>query len=52
MALEAELHRNLSESLIPGVLTRYDVGDLIATIAPRPVVVEDPVDALGQPVKP
>jgi cephalosporin-C deacetylase-like acetyl esterase len=52
MALEAELHRNLSEILIPGVLTRYDVGDLIAVITPRRVVVDDPVDALGQPVKP
>jgi cephalosporin-C deacetylase-like acetyl esterase len=51
MALDAELHRNLSESLIPGVLRRYDLPDLVAAIAPRRVTIEDPVDALGDPIK-
>jgi hypothetical protein len=50
MALDAELHRNLSEILVPGVLTRYDVGDLLQAISPRRVALVDPVDAMGQVV--
>jgi cephalosporin-C deacetylase-like acetyl esterase len=51
MALQAPLHRNLSEVLIPGVLTRYDVADLLMAIAPRPVWLVNPVNAMGQPAR-
>jgi cephalosporin-C deacetylase-like acetyl esterase len=47
MILEQPLHRNVSEVLIPGVLRKYDMGDLLATISPRPVTVINPQDATG-----
>jgi len=51
MALEAPLHRNLSEITVPGILKHYDVGDLLIAIAPREVAIVNPVDAIGQPVR-
>jgi dienelactone hydrolase len=50
-ALDAPLHRNLSEIMIPGVLNHYDVGDLLEAIAPREVTLLNPADALGQPTR-
>lgn len=49
-ALDAPVHKNLSEIMIPGVLQHYDVPDLLAAIAPREVTIVNPVDAIGQPV--
>jgi cephalosporin-C deacetylase-like acetyl esterase len=46
--LEHPLHRNLPEMLVPGVLRDYDIVDLLLALAPRPVAVVDPVDAVGQ----
>ncbi|HWB84960.1 MAG TPA: acetylxylan esterase [Bryobacteraceae bacterium] len=46
-ALEAPLHRNLSDIILPGVLLHFDTGDLLQAIAPRPVVLANPVDAIG-----
>jgi cephalosporin-C deacetylase-like acetyl esterase len=51
MALEAPLHKNLSELVIPKVLTQYDVGDLLEAISPRPVLIVNPLNAMGQPVR-
>lgn len=51
-ALDAPLHRNLSEIMIPGVLGHYDAGDLLEAIAPREVTLLNPADALGQPMRP
>jgi cephalosporin-C deacetylase-like acetyl esterase len=48
--LDHSIHKDLPEILLPGVLRRYDIGDLIRAVAPRPVVVADPVDAVGQPM--
>jgi hypothetical protein len=48
-ALQAGLHRNLSEVLIPSVLTRYDTPDLLIAIHPRPAVLVNPANAMGQP---
>jgi cephalosporin-C deacetylase-like acetyl esterase len=50
-ALEAGLHRNLSEVLIPDVLRHYDTPDLVAAIHPRPVTLINPVNAMGQPMR-
>jgi dienelactone hydrolase len=50
-ALEAPLHKNLSEITIPGVLQHYDVSELLEAIAPRDVKLLNPVDAIGQPVR-
>jgi cephalosporin-C deacetylase-like acetyl esterase len=47
-ALDAPLHRNLSEITIPGVLKHYDVPDLLEAIAPRKVVLLNPTSAVGQ----
>jgi dienelactone hydrolase len=50
-ALDAPLHRNLSEITIPGVLQHYDVPDLLEAIAPREVTLLNPADAIGQPMR-
>jgi cephalosporin-C deacetylase-like acetyl esterase len=50
-ALEAPLHKNLSEITIPGVLQHYDVSELKEAIAPRDVKLLNPVDAIGQPMR-
>ena len=47
LAVEQPLHRNISEVMIPGVLRRYDIDDLVRAISPRPVVMVNPVDATG-----
>jgi cephalosporin-C deacetylase-like acetyl esterase len=47
MAIEQPLHRNVSEVLIPGVLRRYDLGDLLLAVSPRAVTVINPQDATG-----
>jgi cephalosporin-C deacetylase-like acetyl esterase len=47
-ALDAPLHRNLSEITIPGVLRHYDVDDLLVAIAPREVMLLNPTGAVGQ----
>jgi hypothetical protein len=50
MIVDEPLHRNVSEVVIPGVLTKYDMADLIAVLAPRRVIVLNPRDATGLPV--
>jgi dienelactone hydrolase len=50
-ALDAPLHRNLSEITIPGVLNHYDVSELLEAIAPREVRLLNPADAIGQPMR-
>jgi hypothetical protein len=50
-ALDAPLHRNLSEITIPGVLQHYDVSDLLQAISPREVTLLNPADAIGQPMR-
>jgi hypothetical protein len=51
MALQAGLHKNLSEVLIPGVLKSYDTPDLLTALHPRSVVLVSPANALGQPAR-
>lgn len=47
-ALDAGLHKNLSEVVIPGVLTRYDTPQLMQAVFPRPVTLINPSNAMGQ----
>jgi len=47
MVLDQPLHRNISEAMIPGVLRKYDVGNLVMAISPRPVTIINPQDATG-----
>jgi cephalosporin-C deacetylase-like acetyl esterase len=49
-AVMQQTHRNLAEIAMPGVLRAYDLGDLLLGIAPAPVTVVNPVDAMGDPV--
>ncbi len=51
LALNAPLTRNLPEIVLDGVLRKYDLGGLMLAIAPRPVAVVNPVDAVGQPLR-
>jgi len=46
------IHRNIYESLVPGALRVYDLADLVAAIAPRPVWIVDTVDPVGKLVEP
>ena len=45
--IDQPLHSNVSEVVIPGVLRKYDTGDLMLATWPRPIVVVNPCDALG-----
>src|SRR5215204_1764599 len=47
LAVERPVHRNLSEVALPGVLLRYDIGDLLLAVSPRPVVFINPVNSVG-----
>ncbi|HWB82595.1 MAG TPA: acetylxylan esterase [Bryobacteraceae bacterium] len=50
MIVNQPLHRNASEVVIPGVLRKYDTGDLILALYPRQVTVLNPKDAMGDAV--
>ena len=50
-ALEAGLHKNLSEIVIPRVLTRYDTPLLMQAIFPRPIFLINPANAMGQAIR-
>ena len=45
--VDVPVHRDMSEVVIPGVLRKYDVADLVRAIAPRRVTVVNPVDGAG-----
>jgi len=47
LAVERPVHRNLPEVAAPGVLARYDIGDLLLAVSPRPVVFINPADSVG-----
>lgn len=38
-------------NVVPGVLESYDLPDLVAAIAPRPVKIRSPVDPAGKPIR-
>jgi cephalosporin-C deacetylase-like acetyl esterase len=44
------IHTNIYESVVPGALKVYDLADLVAAFAPRPVWIVDTVDPLGKRV--
>lgn len=49
-AAQAKTTKNLLSSVIPGVLAAYDLPDLAAAFAPRPLVIRDPIDPAGLPL--
>lgn len=46
-AIEDPVTRDLAQSVIPGVLRHYDLDDLVMAIAPRTVVITEPLNANG-----
>ena len=48
--IDQPVHRNVSEVVIPGVLRKYDTGELLEAVYPRPVTIVNPRDALGDAV--
>ena len=44
------IHRQIFDSVIPGVLGHYDLPDLVAALAPRPVTLVSLRSPLGTPV--
>lgn len=48
--IEASVHQGVFENVIRGVLGLYDLPDLAASLAPRPVWLVDAADPLGRPL--
>lgn len=48
--VEARVHQGVFENVIRGVLGLYDLPDLAASLAPRPVWLVDAADPLGRPL--
>jgi pimeloyl-ACP methyl ester carboxylesterase len=44
------ISHNQLASVVPGVLKVYDLPDLAASLAPRPLTIRNPVDAAGKPL--
>ncbi len=44
--VERRIHRNVLEDVVVGALREYDLPDLVASLAPRPVRLIDPADPL------
>lgn len=49
--IQQRIHRQVFEQVIPGVLRLYDLPDVVAALAPRPVWIVNGVNALGQQMK-
>ena len=47
--VQTRLCKNQLNQIVPGALTRYDLPDLVAAIAPRKVIIRNPVDPTGKP---
>lgn len=48
--IETPIHRHAYEQVIPGVIRRFDLPDLVAALAPRTVRIASLVDAMGDAV--
>jgi len=48
--VERGVSRDQMANVVPGVLQAYDLPDLAARLAPVPMTIQAPVDAMGQPV--
>jgi len=47
-----KISRRVFENVVPGVLAKYDLADLAATLAPRRVTIVNPVNPRGQLLEP
>ena len=48
--VERGISRDQMGNVVPGVLEAYDLPDLAARLAPLPLTIQAPVDAMGEPV--
>ncbi len=48
--VKTPISRNQLANVVPGALEVYDLPDLAAAIAPRPLAIRNPVDAAGRPL--
>jgi dienelactone hydrolase len=48
--LRTPISNNQLANVVPGVLKVYDLPDLAAALAPRPLTIRNPVDAAGKPL--
>ncbi len=48
--IETPIHRHAYEQVIPGVIRKFDLPDLVAALSPRSVRITNLVDAMGDPV--
>jgi hypothetical protein len=48
--VETPIHRHAYEQVIPGVIRKFDLPDLVAALSPRKVRITSLVDAMGYPV--
>jgi hypothetical protein len=46
-AIDAPIHTNLHDAVVPGFATKWDLADLRSLIAPRKVIWRDPTDWMG-----
>jgi hypothetical protein len=49
--VDTQLHRDVSESILPGALLHFDLPDVVASLGKR-VTIIDPIDADGTPAYP
>ena len=45
-----QIHRQIFEDVVPGALKSFDLPDLVASLAPRPVWIVNPANGLGHPM--
>jgi hypothetical protein len=45
--LDARVHRKVAESVVPNALLHYDLDDMMIALAPRAIMVKDPIDTEG-----
>jgi hypothetical protein len=50
LGVERPIHRHIYEIAVPGMLTKYDLDDLLTAVYPRKVTVINPVDLLQRPL--
>jgi hypothetical protein len=50
-AVDHPVYHGLYNVLVPGVVRKYDMDDLLAPLAPRTVTVISPADHLGRPLR-
>jgi len=49
-AVRTPISYNQLTNVVPGALAAYDLPDLAATVAPRPLTIHKPVDSTGRPL--